>query len=69
MARWGYSRSRYCYRPFPDLEKRQHEFALRHGHSDRVRQAMLVEAFLAASRNGDFNALLSLVDPDVVLRG
>lgn len=36
--------------------------------SDRVRQAQLVEAFLAASRNGDFNALLALLDPDVVLR-
>ncbi|TDD13382.1 sigma-70 family RNA polymerase sigma factor [Nonomuraea diastatica] len=32
----------------------------------------IVEAFLAASRNGDFNALLELLDPDVVaveLRG
>jgi hypothetical protein len=36
--------------------------------SDRVRQAMLVEAFLAAFRKGDFNALLALLDPDVVLR-
>jgi RNA polymerase sigma factor (sigma-70 family) len=35
---------------------------------DRVRQATLVEAFLAASRNGDFNALLALLDPGVVLR-
>jgi RNA polymerase sigma factor (sigma-70 family) len=39
------------------------------GHdADRVRQATLVEAFLAASRNGDFDSLLSLLDPDVVLR-
>jgi RNA polymerase sigma factor (sigma-70 family) len=28
----------------------------------------VVEAFLAASRGGDFQALLSLLDPDVVLR-
>ncbi len=28
----------------------------------------LVEAFLAASRQGDFEALLALLDPDVVLR-
>jgi RNA polymerase sigma-70 factor, ECF subfamily len=36
--------------------------------SDRVRQAQLVEAFLAASRNGDFDALLAILDPDVVMR-
>ncbi len=28
----------------------------------------VVDAFLAASRNGDFNSLLVLLDPDVVLR-
>ena len=36
--------------------------------SDRVRQARLVDAFLAASRNGDFAALFALLDPEVVLR-
>ena len=36
--------------------------------SDRLRQARLVEAFLAASRQGDFGGLLALLDPDVVLR-
>jgi hypothetical protein len=35
---------------------------------DRVRQREIVDAFLAASRNGQFDALLSLLDPDVVLR-
>ncbi len=35
---------------------------------DRLRQARLVEAFLAASRKGDFGGLLALLDPDVVLR-
>ncbi|MEV5960935.1 RNA polymerase sigma factor SigJ [Kribbella sp. NPDC051952] len=35
---------------------------------DSVRQRAVVEAFLAASRTGDFEALLSLLDPDVVLR-
>lgn len=35
---------------------------------DRARQRELVEAFLAASRNGDFQALLGLLHPDVVLR-
>jgi RNA polymerase sigma factor (sigma-70 family) len=31
-------------------------------------QRQVVDAFLAASRNGDFDALLELLDPDVVLR-
>jgi RNA polymerase sigma factor (sigma-70 family) len=35
---------------------------------DLVRQRRLVEAFLAASRSGDFDALLAVLDPDVVLR-
>jgi RNA polymerase sigma factor (sigma-70 family) len=34
----------------------------------RLRQAKLVDAFLAAARGGDFDALLALLDPDVVLR-
>jgi RNA polymerase sigma factor (sigma-70 family) len=36
--------------------------------ADTGRQRAIVEAFLAASRNGDFEALLELLDPDVVLR-
>jgi RNA polymerase sigma factor (sigma-70 family) len=32
------------------------------------RQAELVDAFLAASRQGNFEALLAVLDPDVVLR-
>jgi RNA polymerase sigma-70 factor (ECF subfamily) len=36
--------------------------------ADRTRQREVVNAFLAASRDGDFNALLALLDPDVVLR-
>jgi RNA polymerase sigma factor (sigma-70 family) len=36
--------------------------------ADRRRQQALVSAFLAASRHGDFDALLELLDPDVVLR-
>lgn len=35
---------------------------------DRRRQRRAVTAFLAAARDGDFDALLSLLDPDVVLR-
>jgi RNA polymerase sigma-70 factor (ECF subfamily) len=36
--------------------------------ADRVRQAELVDAFLAAARQGEFDRLVSLLDPDVVLR-
>jgi len=36
--------------------------------ADVARQREIVEAFLAAAREGEFAALLSLLDPDVVLR-
>lgn len=36
--------------------------------SDHIRQRNVVKAFLAAAREGDFDALLQLLDPDVVLR-
>ena len=36
--------------------------------ADLVRQREVVDAFLAASRGGDFDALLALLDPEVVLR-
>ncbi|HEX6713506.1 MAG TPA: sigma factor [Thermoleophilaceae bacterium] len=36
--------------------------------TDRLRQARVVDAFLAAARHGDFEALLAVLDPDVVLR-
>jgi len=36
--------------------------------ADRAVQQRVVDAFLAAARAGDFDALLSLLDPDVVLR-
>jgi hypothetical protein len=36
--------------------------------SDLTRQRAVVDAFLAASRGGDFDALLAVLDPDVVLR-
>jgi len=35
---------------------------------DPVRQRAVVDAFLAASRAGDFDALVALLDPDVELR-
>src|SRR5213594_1115757 len=36
--------------------------------TDIASRRKIVDAFLAASRGGDFGALLSLLDPDVVLR-
>jgi RNA polymerase sigma-70 factor (ECF subfamily) len=36
--------------------------------ADRARQREVVDAFLAASRSGDFEALLAVLDPDVVVR-
>ncbi|MGW0811029.1 sigma-70 family RNA polymerase sigma factor [Nonomuraea sp. NPDC002799] len=35
---------------------------------DPVAQRRVVDAFLAAARSGDFDALLAVLDPDVVLR-
>jgi RNA polymerase sigma-70 factor (ECF subfamily) len=45
-----------------------------HGQSasveaDRARQREVLDAFLAASRDGEFEALLTVLDPDVVFRG
>jgi RNA polymerase sigma-70 factor (ECF subfamily) len=36
--------------------------------ADLTRQRELVDAFLAAARDGDFDALVSVLDPDVVFR-
>ncbi|MDT0345189.1 RNA polymerase sigma factor SigJ [Streptomyces litchfieldiae] len=36
--------------------------------TDTARQRQVVDAFLAAARGGDFDALLAVLDPDVVLR-
>ena len=35
---------------------------------DLIRQREVVDAFLAAARDGDFEALLDVLDPDVVIR-
>ncbi len=47
--------------------RRVHGAALGPG-ADRARQREVVDAFLAASRGGDFEALLAVLDPEVVLR-
>lgn len=38
------------------------------GDADPARQRAIVDAFVAAGRDGDFEALLQMLDPDVVLR-
>jgi RNA polymerase sigma factor (sigma-70 family) len=38
------------------------------GEASRLRHAELVDAFLAAARNGEFDRLLALLAPEVVLR-
>jgi len=38
------------------------------GAPDRARQRAVVDAYLAATRSGDLDALLAVLDPDVVLR-
>jgi RNA polymerase sigma factor (sigma-70 family) len=38
------------------------------GDADIRRRRQIVEAFLSASRQGDFGALLELLDPDIVVR-
>jgi RNA polymerase sigma-70 factor (ECF subfamily) len=38
------------------------------GPGDLARQWTVVDAFLAASRDGDFEGLLAILDPDIVLR-
>lgn len=36
--------------------------------ADLARQREVVDAFFAAARDGDFDALVAVLDPDVVLR-
>jgi RNA polymerase sigma-70 factor, ECF subfamily len=38
------------------------------GDADHDQQQQVVDAFLAAAREGNFDALVSLLDPDVILR-
>jgi RNA polymerase sigma-70 factor, ECF subfamily len=38
------------------------------GDADLDQQRAVVDAFMAASREGDFDALVALLDPDIVLR-
>jgi len=61
-------RSPAAARQLASRARRRVQGASAHGGRDRVRQREVVDAFLAASRSGDFAALVAVLDPDVVLR-
>jgi hypothetical protein len=46
----------------------EHQYLAERFEANRTHQREIVAAFLAASRSGDFQAPLVLLDPDVVLR-
>ena len=48
--------------------RRRVQGAARVPDADLARQREVVDAFLAAARDGDFEALVAVLDPDVVLR-
>jgi len=62
-------RSPVAARQLASRARRRVQGAARAPDSDLARQREVVNAFLAASRRGDFEALLAVLDPDVVLRG
>lgn len=60
-------RSPAATRQLASRARRRVQGATHSGNADRNRQREVVAAFLAASREGDFSALLSVLDPEVVL--
>jgi RNA polymerase sigma factor (sigma-70 family) len=48
--------------------RRQVRGAVPEGDTDPAQQREVVDAFLAAARDGDFEGLVAVLDPDVVLR-
>src|SRR5947208_11337991 len=61
-------RSPTATRQLASRARRRVQGATTDSNIDLTPQREVVEAFLAASRGGDFNALLTVLDPDVVLR-
>ena len=55
-------------RQFASRARRRVRGAAPNDDADLTRQRALVDAFLAASRDGNFQALVSILDPDVVFR-
>ena len=62
------SRSPAAARQLASRTRRRVQGAAPVPHADLSRQRDVVKAFLAASRDGDFEALLAVLDPDVVFR-
>jgi len=61
-------RSSAATRQMASRARRRVQGAPAHPEADLRRQRHVVDAFLAASREGNFEALLALLDPDVVFR-
>src|SRR5438477_5474294 len=61
-------RSPEATRQMASRARRRVQGATTDSNIDLTPQREVVEAFLAASRGGDFDALLAVLDPDVVLR-
>lgn len=61
-------RSPEATRQLASRARRRIRGAMPQDDADLARQRQVVEAFLAASRAGDFDALLAVLDPDVVFR-
>ncbi|MDQ1367711.1 MAG: hypothetical protein QOF20_64 [Acidimicrobiaceae bacterium] len=61
-------RSSTAARQLASRARRRVQGADRGSGIDHTRQREVVQAFLAASRSGDFEALLALLDPEVALR-
>jgi RNA polymerase sigma factor (sigma-70 family) len=62
------SRSPTAARQLASRARRRVQSASPAPDADRNRQRTVVDAFLAAAREGDFDALVAVLDPDVVLR-
>jgi RNA polymerase sigma factor (sigma-70 family) len=60
-------RSQDAARQLASRARRRVQGANADGEADRSRRREIISAFIAASRGGDFAALLTLLDPDVVL--
>jgi len=61
-------RSSAAARQLASRARRRVRGAAANSQADLIRHRAVVDAFLAASRDGDFPALLALLDPDIVLR-
>jgi RNA polymerase sigma-70 factor (ECF subfamily) len=61
-------RSSTAARQLASRARRRVQGAAHDADADLDRQRVVVEAFLAAARGGDFEALLAVLDPEVVLR-